>query len=52
MSEPLPGELTAVLAPGAIERGRVVNAKVLQGAPMLTEATLEAVKKWGYTPRS
>jgi periplasmic protein TonB len=32
------------------ERGRVVNASVLQGAPMLTEAALEAVKKWVYTP--
>jgi len=32
------------------ERGRVVNANVLQGPPMLTEAALEAVKKWVYTP--
>jgi protein TonB len=32
------------------ERGRVVNANVLEGAPMLTEAALEAVKKWVYTP--
>jgi protein TonB len=32
------------------ERGRVVNASVLQGAPMLTDAALEAVKKWVYTP--
>jgi protein TonB len=32
------------------ERGRVVNANVLQGAPMLTDAALEAVKKWVYTP--
>jgi len=32
------------------ERGRVVNATLLSGLPMLNEAALEAVKKWVYTP--
>jgi protein TonB len=32
------------------ERGRVVDVNLLQGAPLLTEAALEAVKKWVYTP--
>jgi protein TonB len=32
------------------ERGRVVNVNLLQGAPLLTDAALEAVKKWVYTP--
>jgi protein TonB len=32
------------------ERGRVVNVSLLQGAPLLTDAALEAVKKWVYTP--
>jgi protein TonB len=31
-------------------RGRVVNATVLKGAPVLDEAALEAVRKWVYTP--
>jgi periplasmic protein TonB len=31
-------------------RGRVVNATVLKGLPMLDEAALEAVRKWVYTP--
>jgi len=31
-------------------RGRVVDAKVLRGVPMLDEAALEAVRKWVYTP--
>jgi protein TonB len=31
-------------------RGRVVNATVLKGAPMLDEAALEAVGKWVYAP--
>ncbi len=31
-------------------RGRVVNASVLRGVPMLDEAALEAVRKWVYTP--
>lgn len=31
-------------------RGRVVNAIVLKGLPMLDEAALEAVRKWVYTP--
>ncbi len=31
-------------------RGRVTDAKVLRGVPMLDEAALEAVRKWVYTP--
>jgi periplasmic protein TonB len=31
-------------------RGRVVNATVLRGVPLLDEAALEAVRKWVYTP--
>lgn len=31
-------------------RGRVVNAVVLRGLPVLNEAALEAVRKWAYTP--
>ncbi len=31
-------------------RGRVVNATVLRGLPVLDEAALEAVRKWVYTP--
>ncbi|HSD28972.1 MAG TPA: energy transducer TonB [Vicinamibacteria bacterium] len=31
-------------------RGRVVNATVLRGVPVLEEAALEAVRKWVYTP--
>ncbi|HXK09693.1 MAG TPA: energy transducer TonB [Vicinamibacteria bacterium] len=31
-------------------RGRVVDATVLRGVPMLDEAALEAVRKWVYAP--
>jgi protein TonB len=31
-------------------RGRVVNATVLKGVPVLDEAALEAVRQWVYTP--
>jgi protein TonB len=31
-------------------RGRVVNATVLRGVPVLDEAALEAVRRWVYTP--
>jgi protein TonB len=31
-------------------RGRVENATVLRGVPVLDEAALEAVRKWVYTP--
>jgi len=31
-------------------RGRVVNATVLRGVPVLEEAALEAVRQWVYTP--
>ena len=30
--------------------GRVANATVLRGKPLLDEAALEAVRKWVYTP--
>jgi protein TonB len=30
--------------------GRVVNATVLRGVPVLDEAALEAVRQWVYTP--
>lgn len=32
------------------ERGRVREAKVLRGVPVLDEAALEAVRQWVYTP--
>jgi len=32
------------------ERGRVVGATLLSGAPLLNDAALEAVKQWVYTP--
>jgi protein TonB len=41
---------TVIIEATVNERGRVVNATLLQGLPMLTEAALEAVKKWTYTP--
>ena len=41
---------TVVVEATVNERGRVVNVNVLQGPPMLTDAALEAVKKWVYTP--
>jgi periplasmic protein TonB len=41
---------TVVIEATVNERGRVVNANVLQGLPMLNDAALEAVKKWTYTP--
>ena len=31
-------------------RGRVTNATILRGLPMLDEAALEAVRRWVYTP--
>jgi protein TonB len=31
-------------------RGKVANATVLRGVPVLDEAALEAVRKWVYTP--
>jgi len=31
-------------------RGRVVNATILRGVPVLDEAALEAVRQWVYTP--
>jgi protein TonB len=30
--------------------GRVVDAKILRGVPMLDEAALEAVRQWVYVP--
>jgi protein TonB len=41
---------TVIIEATVNERGRVVNVNLLQGAPMLTDAALEAVKKWVYTP--
>ncbi len=32
------------------ERGRVVRTTLLRGAPLLTDAALQAVKQWVYTP--
>jgi protein TonB len=32
------------------ERGRVTNVTPIKGIPMLTDAALEAVRKWVYTP--
>ena len=41
---------TVILEAIVNERGRVVNVNLLQGVPMLTDAAVEAVKKWVYTP--
>jgi periplasmic protein TonB len=41
---------TVILEATVNERGRVVNVSLLQGAPILTDAALDAVKKWVYTP--
>jgi protein TonB len=41
---------TVVVEATVNERGRVVSVSLLQGAPLLTDAALEAVKKWVYTP--
>jgi protein TonB len=41
---------TVVVEATINERGRVVNVSLVQGAPLLTDAALEAVKKWVYTP--
>ena len=30
--------------------GKVVQVKALRGIPLLTEAAIEAVKQWEYTP--
>jgi len=43
-------EGTVVIEATVNERGRVVNTSLLQGAALLTDAALEAVKKWVYTP--
>jgi protein TonB len=32
------------------ERGRVVSTNLLSGAPLLSDAAIQAVKKWVYTP--
>jgi periplasmic protein TonB len=32
------------------DKGRVVDAKVLRGLPMLDQAALDAVRQWVYTP--
>jgi protein TonB len=41
---------TVVVEATINERGRVVNVNLVQGAPLLTDAALEAVRKWVYTP--
>ena len=41
---------TVIIEATINERGRVVNATLLSGVPMLNEAALEAVKNWVYTP--
>jgi protein TonB len=41
---------TVVIEATINERGRVVDVNLIQGAPLLTDAALEAVKKWVYTP--
>jgi len=41
---------TVVVEATINERGRVVTVNLVQGAPLLTDAALEAVKKWVYTP--
>ena len=41
---------TVVIEATINERGRVVNVNLLQGAPLFSDAALEAVKKWVYTP--
>jgi len=41
---------TVVVEATIDERGRVVDVTLVQGIPMLSEAALEAVKKWVYTP--
>ena len=41
---------TVVIEATVNERGRVTNVSLLQGAPLLTDAALEAVRKWVYMP--
>lgn len=41
---------TVIIEATVNERGRVVDVSLLQGAPLFTDAALEAVKKWVYTP--
>ena len=31
-------------------QGKVINARVLRGAPLLDQAALDAVRQWEYTP--
>jgi protein TonB len=41
---------TVVIEATVNERGRVVNVNLIEGLPMLSDAALEAVKKWVYSP--
>jgi protein TonB len=41
---------TVIVEATVNERGRVVNVSLVQGAPLFSDAALEAVKKWVYTP--
>ncbi len=43
-------EASVVVEAQVDERGRVVDATVLQGHPVFNEAALEAVRQWAYTP--
>jgi protein TonB len=43
-------EGTVIIEATIDTRGRVVNATVLRGVPVLDDAALEAVRKWAYTP--
>jgi len=41
---------TVIIEATVNERGRVVDATVLQGVPLFNDSALDAVKKWTYTP--
>jgi protein TonB len=41
---------TVVIEATVNEHGRVVNVNLIEGLPMLSDAALEAVKKWVYSP--
>jgi protein TonB len=41
---------TVVIDATVDERGRVVAVNLVKGAPLLTDAALEAVRQWVYTP--
>jgi protein TonB len=43
-------EGTVILAATVIEDGTVREVKVVEGAPVLAEAAMDAVKRWRYKP--